>query len=80
MSVLFGMFTNISYFTSPQLRLDAAVEFCSLVSRLAIMVSKFKHLLNSSAYTLLVWAVPEDFPVVAHVSSSCRRPEPALQA
>ena len=67
----FGMFSNISYFTSRQLRLDVAVEFCSLMSRLAIMTITFKHLLNSSAYTLPVWAVCEDFPVVARVSSSC---------
>jgi len=45
--------------------------FASLMSRLAIMTITFKHLLNSSAYTLPVWAVCGDFPVVAHVSSSC---------
>ena len=47
------------------------MSFCSLMRRLAIMTISFKHLLNSSAYTLLLWAVCEDFPVVAHVSSSC---------
>ena len=42
------------------------------MSRLAIMMTnKFKHLLNLSAYALPLWAVCEDFPVVAHVSSSC---------
>ena len=71
MSTAFWNVFNTSYFTSPQLRLDVAVEFCSLMSRLAIMTITFKHLLNSSAYTLPVWAMCEDFPVVAHVSSSC---------
>ena len=65
-------YRNFTYLHDLSLRLDVAVEFCLLMSCLTITIITFKRLLNSVTYILPLWAVCEDFPVVAHVSSLCR--------
>ena len=65
-------YRNFTYLHDLSLRLDVAAEFCLLMSCLAITIITFKRLLNSVTYILPLWAVCEDFPVVAHVSSLCR--------